>query len=201
MSGSVSPPPVLLIPGWSDTARQLRHCRAWLERAGWPAGHVHTMEFRDPCGSNVEHAFEIAEAVAALRALTGTDRVAAIAHSMGGLALRHHLVHGGADTVHTAVFAGTPHRGTWIAWLAWGRGGAEMRPGSEFLRELNTRPLPDTVRAVCLRTPLDTRVLPGGSAWLPGSECHTVRLPTHAGMLRHARTLQLIRRLLQQRLH
>ena len=40
---------------------------------------------------------------------------------------------------------------------------------------LNAAPLPSSVRAVCLRTPVDTRVVPGHSAWLEGAACHTVR--------------------------
>lgn len=191
-------PPVLLVPGWSDTARVLRPCREFLIRAGWPADAVRSLSFRDRYGSNVEHAQEIAAAAADL-AVRSARRVAVVAHSMGGLALRHYLLEGGEDTVDTAIFAGTPHRGTWVAWLAWGRGGVEMRPGSSFLESLNARPLPPSVRAVCLRTPIDTRVVPGHSAWLDGAACHTVRLPTHPRMLRHPATLELVRDLLLDR--
>ena len=159
-------PPVLVVPGWSDTARQLRTFRSFLLECGWRDGQVACLSFRDRFGSNIEHSEEIAEAVARLRAGTGRDDVAVVAHSMGGLALRHHLMNSHAS-VRTAIFVGTPHHGTWAAWLAWGRGGAEMRPGSSFLRELNRAPLPAHVRAFCLRTPIDTRVLlPGqGVSW------------------------------------
>ena len=189
-------PPVLLIPGWSDTARVLQPCRSFLLADGWPDESVHCLSFRDRYGSNIEHAAEIAAAARRLRDVTGESRIAVVAHSMGGLALRQFLLDGGDVAVHTAIFAGTPHRGTWVAWLAWGRGGAEMRPGSEFLERLNAAPLPPSVRAVCLRTPVDTRVVPGDSAWLEGAACHTVRLPTHPRMLRHVPTLRLIRELL-----
>lgn len=186
-------PAVLLVPGWSDTSRVLRPCREYLIEAGWPAAHVRALSFRDRYGSNIEHAMEIADAAQALRRVAGADRIAAVAHSMGGLALRHFLSHGGADTVHTAIFAGTPHRGTWLAWLAWGRGGSEMRPGSGFLKQLNATVLPPRVRAICLRTPIDTRILPGESAWLENTACLTVRMPTHQRLLRHRGTLRVIR--------
>lgn len=189
-------PPVALLPGWSDTARVLHHCRDFLVRAGWSADHVACIEFSDPCGSNVEHAAEAARAIRELRERTGSERVGVVAHSMGGLALRHYLQQGGGDAVHTAIFVATPHRGTWLAHLARGRGGAEMRPGSAFLRHLNARPLPTHVHLVCVRTPIDTRVWPGHSAWLDGADCRTVRMPTHKRMLRHAATLRLIRDLL-----
>jgi triacylglycerol lipase len=193
---SVAFPPVLLVPGWSDTPRVLQPCREFLLSSGWPGRSVRCVSFRDRYGSNLEHAAEIDSATSELKQAVGQARIAVVAHSMGGLALRHYLANGGAAAVHTAVFAGTPHRGTWIAWLAWGRGGAEMRPGSEFLQQLNATALPRDVRAICLRTPIDTRVVPGRSAWLEGSVCHTVRLPTHPRMLRHRATLGLIRDLL-----
>lgn len=188
-------PPVLLVPGWAATARHLRQCRRFLLESGWPDDSIECLTFRRRYGSNIEHAAELARAAEAL-GRRKRSRIAVVAHSMGGLALRRYLLDGGGDTVDTAIFVGTPHRGTWMAWLAWGGGGREMRPGSEFLRELNERPLPQEVRSFCLRTPIDTRVLPGDSAWLDGAECLTVRLPTHPRMLSHARTLGLIRELL-----
>jgi triacylglycerol esterase/lipase EstA (alpha/beta hydrolase family) len=189
-------PAVLLVPGWSDTARRLQRCRTFLLASGWNERQVSCLSFRDRFGSNIEHADEIAGAVAELTRLAQQRQIAVIAHSMGGLALRHYLGRGGNRFVHTAIFAGTPHGGTWTAWLAWGRGGAEMRPGSTFLQRLNRERLPADVRAFCLRTPIDTRVLPGRSAWLDGAVCHTVRAPTHPRMLRHAGTLALIRDIL-----
>jgi triacylglycerol lipase len=196
VSSSSLHPAVLLVPGWSDTARQLRRCRSFLLESGWQERQVSCLSFRDRYGSNIAHAAELAEAVETLLEHSGQVDVAVVAHSMGGLALREYLGNGGADLVHTAVFVGTPHRGTWAAWLAWGAGGAEMRPGSPFLERLNQRTLPPRTRAFCLRTPIDTRVLPGRSAWLEDAVCHMVRTPTHPRMLRHSSTLHLIRRIL-----
>ena len=187
---------MLLVPGWSDTGRTLRHCRRFLLENGWPETHVHCVDFRDRFGSNISHAEELHIAAARLAASAGVTSMAVVAHSMGGLALRHFLANGGAPLVHTAVFVGTPHAGTWAAYVARGQGGREMRPGSAFLRALNEHALPPHVRAYCIRTPVDTRVLPGSSAWLTGTECHLVRMPTHPRMMRHRPTLQLIRRLL-----
>jgi triacylglycerol lipase len=192
-------PATLLAPGWSDTPKVLQPARRFLLDAGWPDSHVEAVGFRDRYGSNAEHAAELAAAVDALRQRSGADRVAVVAHSMGGLALRYYLTRlGGADAVHTAVFVATPHRGTWAAWLAWGGGGAEMRPGSAFLRDLAQRPLPDHVRSICISTPIDMRVFPGSSALLDRAECHRVRLPTHARMMRHGPTLRLISAVLQR---
>jgi len=159
---------------------------------------VQCLGFHDRYGSNVEHAAEIGAAVGLLRKQAGSQGADIVAHSMGGLAVRSLLATDPLQPVRTVVFAGTPHAGTWAAWLAWGAGGREMRPGSRFLESLTTAPLPPSVRAHCLRTPIDTRILPGRSAWLAGAECHTVRTPTHQRMLRHEPTLRLIASLLRQ---
>ncbi|CAN5635230.1 hypothetical protein BH23GEM9_BH23GEM9_06060 [soil metagenome] len=191
-----SPPAILMVPGWSDTSRALRPAQTFLLESGWPQSHVRAVTFRDPYGSNVNHADEIEEHLAELLLTSGEAAAAVVAHSMGGLALRRYLISRTPVRVHTAIFAGTPHRGTWAAYLAWGRGGAEMRPGSRFLEELARHPLPTSVRAICIRTPLDTRVIPGASAFLEGADCRLVRMPTHPRMLRHDGTLRLLRELL-----
>jgi triacylglycerol lipase len=189
-------PATLLVPGWSDTARELRHARDFLVAAGWPATHVQCIDFRDRYGSNVAHAEELAAAAAGLLEATGQKNVAVVAHSMGGLATRLYLDRVDAVPVHTAIFLATPHHGTWAAWLAWGGGAAEMRPGSAFLRDLAGRTVPAHIRVHCIRTAFDTRVIPGRSAFLEGSACHTVRTPAHPRMLRHGPTLHLVRELL-----
>jgi pimeloyl-ACP methyl ester carboxylesterase len=194
-------PPTLLVPGFHDTARALRHCHRQLVAWGWPPKHVRCLGFRDRHGSNLEHADELGAAIDSLSNDAGSEHVAVVAHSMGGLALRHYLTTSAQPRVHTAIFVGTPHYGTWMAYLAWGAGGSEMRPGSPFLRALNARALPVAVRAHCISTAIDTRVVPGSSALLRGTHCHHVRLPTHPRMMRHGATLRLIRDLLLQSLH
>jgi triacylglycerol lipase len=189
-------PATLLVPGWSDTPTALRRAESFLVASGWPENHVARLGFRDRYGSNLEHAVEIAAAVERLRERSGEEAVAIVAHSMGGLATRCWLVQQPAAPVHIVIFAGTPHHGTWLAWLAWGGGGMEMRPGSSFLRGLATSALPSHIRTHCIRTRFDTRVLPGRSAFLEGATAHVVGLPGHPRMLRHLPTLRLIRRLL-----
>lgn len=177
--------PVVLVPGWSDEANTLEPLRIRFLDAGWSDTRVRIVGRDDPVGSNRAHAKEIARTVELLRSLTGADRVDVVAHSMGGLAVRHFLLHeGGADMVRRVVFLGTPHRGTLAAMLAWGEGGREMVPGSAFLNRLNEGPgLPDGVEALALRTPVDLRVIPGSSAVLPEAYNLEVCCPPHSQMV------------------
>ncbi|MBM4183548.1 MAG: alpha/beta fold hydrolase [Gemmatimonadetes bacterium] len=175
--------PVVLVPGWFDTARELAALRISLLRAGVP--YVETLTFEEPTGSNRRHAEEIDSVVEQVLAETGASEVDIVAHSMGGLATRWYLKTRADAPVRRAVFIASPHRGTRSALLAWGDGREEMLPESEFLRSLNGGALlPDGVAAMTISTPIDTHVLPGESATLPGVEDHTVCCPTHQGLLR-----------------
>ncbi|RMH15245.1 MAG: alpha/beta fold hydrolase, partial [Gemmatimonadetes bacterium] len=152
------------------------------EKDGWPAEAVVAITFDDPVGSNRLHAREVGRAVEALREATGAPAVDIVAHSMGGLAVRRYLADGG-EGVRRVAFLGTPHHGTYTAWLAWGDGGREMRPGSTFLRELavdwaGVRTPP----ALTVRTLIDTHVIPGRSAVLEGADNRAVCCPSHFGL-------------------
>jgi pimeloyl-ACP methyl ester carboxylesterase len=172
--------PVLLVPGWSDRPRVLGRLHARFIEAGWPHDAVTVVEFRDRYGSNVEHAAEVAAALDALLERCGGSVADIVAHSMGGLAVRHYLAGTAEHRVRRAVFLGTPHAGTWAALLAWGGGRREMLPGSEFLRTLP----PPCVACTTIRATFDLRILPGTSARLGGAPDVLLKRATHQGLLR-----------------
>jgi triacylglycerol lipase len=190
--------PVLLVPGWSDRARQLRHVQQHLRIAGWPEESVHTVEFRDRYGGNVEHAHEIADELRAFARAQNADTVDIVAHSMGGLAVRY-LLHTLPERqlVCRVIFLGTPHSGTLAAWLAWGAGGHDMRPGSVFLSTLTKEPGVPRAELISVRTPLDLRIFPGASAVLNGARNITVWCAGHRRLLRASSVLRLIQSLLE----
>lgn len=178
--------PVLLVPGWSDGLDELVPLRERFIEAGWSPEAIVIVDFRDPVGSNREHAREIALAAAALRATSGWPRIDIVAHSMGGLAVRYHLRHRASPMadVRRVVFLATPHFGTYSSLVAWGEGAREMYPGSDFLLTLmEGRPIPDEIDAVTIRTPLDLHILPPESAVIPGVPDLQICCPTHAGLL------------------
>ncbi len=191
--------PVLLVPGWGDGPSQLLDLHTRFVLSGWNEGTVRMMAFRDPVGSNLEHAEELARAIEDLRTATGAERVDVVAHSMGGLATRQYLSakrHG--PPVRRVVFLATPHRGTLMAHLAWGEGGEEMVPESPFLERLNASPpVPPGVRVMTIRTPVDLQVLPTANATLPGADNVEICCPTHSGLLEDRETFIRIRSFLE----
>ena len=205
LEAGAEPVPVLVVPGWGDNAPDVEPIRQRLIGAGWPESRVSTLSFKDPVGSNAEHAAEIETAVRVLQGLTGARRVDVVAHSMGGLAVRYYLKRTDLDLgesadpeafpVRRVIFLGTPHRGTVAAVLAWGDGGREMVPGSDFLMRLNEAgPVPEGVDALALRTPVDLRVIPASSALLRGERVRNLELccPTHTQLVDDEDTFQVI---------
>lgn len=185
--------PVVLVPGWLDTGRDLADLRIRLLGAGLDGSAVRTLTFEEPTGSNVDHAEEIDSLVTQVLTETGATEVDIVAHSMGGLATRWYLNTRPDAPVRRVAFLGTPHRGTLSAHLAWGDGRDEMLPDSRFLEALNGQAaLPDGVEAITVRTPIDTHVLPGESATLPGVEDHVVCCPTHPGLLEHDEVFMIV---------
>ena len=179
--------PVLLVPGWSDRPRALRHLRDRFVGAGWRPEAVAPVGFRDRHGSNVAHAEEVAAALDVLLERNGCAQADVVAHSMGGLAVRRYLADAGGQRVRRTVFLGTPHAGTWAALLAWGGGRREMLPGSAFLRTLP----PPCVPCTTLRATLDLRIFPAVSARLDGERDVLLRA-THQGLLRSRTVFEAI---------
>jgi len=166
--------------------------------AGWPEGCVRAVDFRDRYGGNVEHAQEIGAQLRALAIEQRADQVDVVAHSMGGLAVRH-LLHTlpERDLVRRVIFLGTPHAGTLAAWLAWGGGARDMRRGSVFLNTLTSRRYVGSAQLISIRTPLDMRVFPGASAVLSGARNMSVWCAGHRRLLRASNVLGLIQSLLE----
>ena len=190
--------PVLLVPGWFDSARELAALRIHLLGVGWPGSHVAAVDFREPTGSNRDHADELEDAVEALLQSSGSSEIDIVAHSMGGLATRWYLLRQEGAPVRRVVFLASPHRGTLSAHLAWGGGREEMMPGSPFLDTLNTTaPTPPGVEAITVRTLIDTHIVPGESATLPDVPDYPLCCPTHSGLLRDPDVFEIVRSFLE----
>lgn len=194
-NGTSGRTPLVLVPGWAEEGQDLEPLKELFVTAGWPADDVAIVEFADPEGSNVDHAAELEAVVDDLLDRSGAERVDVVAHSMGGLATRYYLQNGGAETVRRVAFMATPHRGTYVAYLAWGEGGREMHPGSVFLLDLQRfRAVPGEVEAITIRTKVDLHIIPPESATLVGVPNLEVCCPSHIGILTHPDAFEALER-------
>jgi triacylglycerol lipase len=91
-----------------------------------------------------------------------------VAFSMGGLVSRYYLQElGGAQRCQSLTTLASPHHGTQTAWLYPSKGAIQMRPGSEFLSNLNqSEPALGKMSIVSYRSRLDLVILPStNSIW------------------------------------
>ena len=161
--------PVLLVPGyfcnrgcWLVFARLLR-------RLG--ASNVYTVDPKPMSGDIRDLAQQVADKVDAILSATQAEQVSLVGHSMGGLIARFYIDRlGGADKVDVCVTVGSPHHGTLLSRLAPGTNGKQMRPGSDFLTDLNRlEHVNKGTRFVSIWSTFDNMCVPPTSSILGGN--------------------------------
>jgi triacylglycerol lipase len=121
------------------------------------------------------------------RIQSGGQSVNLVGYSMGGLVIRSAIAQAGSLPVEKIAFLNTPHNGSQLARIMPGTGMGQMRPGSEFLQTLDSKPCAGRILAVW--TPGDLMVIPGRSArWNKATETLCCRVPAHVWPL-FSRTL------------
>lgn len=159
----------------------------WLTRLRAQGVPFVAVDLEPVFGSIDDYVPIIEAAVGRLEAATGTPPLL-VGHSMGGLAIRAWLAARQADTrVQGVLTIGTPHRGTWLATLAWlGINARQMRPGSPWLRALEAaEPASRRERFLCLYSHCDNIVFPASHALLAGARHQHVDATAHVALVHH----------------
>ena len=125
-----------------------------------------------------------------------SEKFALVAFSMGGLVSRHYLQRlGGAERCEEFITVSTPHHGTRAAYTYPSKGALQMRPGSEFLRELEaSEDTLDGIPIVSYRTPMDLIILPTSSSVWERAENRSHVVALHPLMLHTKSVLDDIER-------
>jgi triacylglycerol lipase len=181
------PAPVLFVHGTDDTPGAFFAMLDAFEEAGWPKERLHAVRLHPNNGQMPIEvmAYQIRSAAEGLRKRTGAERIDVVAFSQGTLSSRYWMQElGGRGRVRRFVSISGPHHGTRVANMKSDPALVQMRPGSDFLRELNRRenPLGD-IEVFSFWTPLDSTVVPADSARLPGATERTFLVPMHQLML------------------
>lgn len=157
--------PVLLVHGVLVNDGVWFLLRRGLEQRG--IAPVYTMTYGPPFGDIEVFADQLAAKIDQICAATGASKVVLVGHSMGGLVARAYLRRFGPRRVEKLVTMGTPHHGSLLAWGFPGRDLEQMRPGNEWLAELNrqeSEPAPVPITSIWSRH--DSMVAPQGSSQL-----------------------------------
>jgi triacylglycerol lipase len=157
--------PVILIHGYFHNRSAFLMMSRTLKRAGFQ--HIHGLNYNPLTQGVPELAAVLAAEVERVLKATGAEKCQIVGHSMGGLIARYYVsLLGGEDTVDTVITLGTPHRGTYSAYLGVGAGAADMRPGSAVMRDVQLASRPSDVRWISYYSDLDLLVTPAVSAKL-----------------------------------
>jgi triacylglycerol lipase len=161
-------PPIVFVHGNGDTAALWTTTLWRFESNGWPRERLHAIHLPLPSArdddtvaqpgrsSSAEHAQFLAAEVDKVLARTGATKVALVANSRGGNAVRNYVQNfGGAAKVSHAVLGGTPNHGVWS--------NPGFRPNSEFNG------------AGAFLTGLNAPKGPNGDEVLPGIAWMTIR--------------------------
>lgn len=185
---------VLLVHGFVCNRGLWRHWLPGLARRGTPCL---TVDLEPVFGRIETYATRIDVAVRMLEAATGLPPVV-VAHSMGGLAVRHWWADQPATRLHHLITIGSPHRGTRLARLAHAPNARQMRERSDWTTALLARqPLAQHARTTCFFAHADNIVFPASSATLPGAANRHLGAVGHLAMVERPEPLAALIALLQ----
>jgi triacylglycerol lipase len=182
--------PVLLIHGIGDTHRVFQAMTVYLRDRGWPIHALDLVPNRGEVGLD-QLALQVRDYAATHLAEQPFDL---LGFSMGGIVSRYYLQRlGGLSQVQRFITLSSPHNGTFIAYARNRPGVKQMRPGSDFLSDLNgTVNELAQVQFTSLWTPYDLMILPAHSSRLPVGQMGQIPALAHPLMLRDRRSLAVV---------
>jgi triacylglycerol esterase/lipase EstA (alpha/beta hydrolase family) len=164
--------PVLLIHGVLVNEGIWIPFRRYLSRSG--IAPIYTLNYGPPLADIERFAAQLDAKIDAIRGATGAERVLLVGHSMGGLVARAYLRRFGGSRVAGLITLGTPHHGSVLAYLFFGRSLAQLRPGNAWLAKLNGREFAPGVPITSIWSRHDSMVAPQASSVL--ERAHNVAL-------------------------
>jgi triacylglycerol lipase len=189
--------PILLVHGLTDTSSKMRKISRYLRGLGWEVWDI------DLIPNNGDSRLEIlAQQVADLveRTFAPEQSIDLLGFSMGGLVTRYYLQRlGGMKRVQRYISISAPNNGTIAGYFSMRPGCIQMRPNSEFIKDLN-RDVDrlDQLNFTSIWTPFDLIILPPTSSQLGIGTDISIPVLAHPLMVADSRTLQAISAALSQ---
>lgn len=126
--------PLLLIHGYlHDSSAWFFFKRALMKKY---LGPIYTLNLLRPFHSIEAHAEYVGKKIEEIQKETKAKKVILVGHSMGGLVAVTYAMRFKSFMDLHLITLGSPLKGTYLAYIALGKNGKEMRPGSDFLKEL-----------------------------------------------------------------
>lgn len=138
-SDQIDGTPILLLNGYGGFGSTWEGHKKSLAKAG--LGPIYTMNVPSLVSIKT-NAKQVQAVVERIQRETGSKDLILIGHSKGGLVAAYYatvLANKGQANIEKVITLGSPFRGSPIAHLGIGKDAAEMRPGSDLLKDLQER--------------------------------------------------------------
>ena len=157
--------PIILLHGYFHNRSAFVVMRRSLRRSGFrTVDTVNYNAFTHPIERLAE---DLAEHVDEVLGTVEAHQVHLVGHSLGGIVARYYVqMLGGDEKVHSCVTLGTPHQGTYAAYIGRGSAPRQVRPNTQLIRMLNDGAQPTRTRFVSFYSNLDGMILPASNAKL-----------------------------------
>jgi pimeloyl-ACP methyl ester carboxylesterase len=169
--------PIVMLPGYTENAGALYWFASKLRRRGF---RPFLIDFPSTFSSIEKNVAFLRQQIVKIRKDTGCERVAIVAHSMGGVVARALLLSDPDHGVITLVALASPFRGTHMArlgaFMRLGESVIDMSPASPFAHRF----LPSARASVPIRVIIGEQenvVSPPWSCVLPECEVHLLSVP------------------------
>lgn len=127
--------PIILVHGYFYNSAGFRWMRQCLRNNGYK--NIFAINLGNPLLSIEEYAKSLKDKLDQVAEETGEKDFVLIGHSMGGLVCLTCLKNYFPDSGHKVITLGTPHFGTYLAYLGIGKCAKEMRYQSPFTQDLH----------------------------------------------------------------
>ncbi|GBE90610.1 lipase class 2 [Nostoc cycadae WK-1] len=183
--------PVLLIHGIGDTEAVFRKMQNYLQDKGWSVYALNLVPNNGDVGLDV-----LAQQVADYINVTfePEQKLDIVGFSMGGIVSRYYVQRlQGIERVQRFITISSPHYGTVMAYGSWRPGCEQMRPHSNFLKDLNSDAVMlKQLNFTSIWTPYDLMIVPAKSSQMPIGTEVIIPAASHPWMLTDSRSLAAV---------
>lgn len=184
--------PVLLVHGISDTTIVFNKMTPYLSRLGWSVHSLNMIPNNGDCCLG-QLAAQVADYVD--KTFDPYQPIDVVGFSMGGIVSRYYIQRlGGIERVQRFISISAPNYGTLAGYLSWRLGCVQMRPDSEFLRDLNRDAVAilERLNFTVIWTPYDLIIVPPNSSQMPVGKEVIIPIGLHSWMLTDKRCLKAV---------
>ncbi|MEG3846390.1 triacylglycerol lipase [Microcoleus sp. herbarium19] len=191
MNSSLDRNPVILIHGIWDTKTIFNKMSARLTELGWC---VHSLNLTPNDGSlGLDSlAQQLADYIS--QTFHPQQSIDIVGYSMGGLVSRYYVQRlGGINRVQRFITISSPHSGTLTAYCLPLPGYLDMRPGSNFLQDLNRDVATlKQINFTSMWTPFDMMILPSHSSQMPVGKEVKLKVLLHRQMVTDTQSINAL---------